>query len=191
MSDTIELPVEAPLTSASKLLSGVLSQLDSSRAPTAEQLRQLQLVQTLLSGMDAYLDSVSSPAPAVQRPLLQATAEHDWQAAWDNKQTLFHLSAAWSAGAYEGNLVGMLTKLMRAKKVLEIGMFTAQRSAGGGQHAVQGHALDRGLGGRKDARDRKAECRGDQAVQPGGQGRQARRGRSAPRARRREPHHAH
>lgn len=124
MSDTIELPVEAPLTSASKLLSGVLSQLDSTRAPTAEQLRQLQLVQTLLSGMDAYLDSVSSPSPAVQRPLLKATAEHDWQAAWDNKQTLFHLSAAWSAGAYEGNLVGMLTKLMQAKKVLEIGMFT-------------------------------------------------------------------
>ncbi|SJX61487.1 related to O-methyltransferase [Sporisorium reilianum f. sp. reilianum] len=123
MSD-INLPVESPLTSASSLLSNVVSQLDTSKPLSSEQLRQLQLVSSLLSGLDPYLDSVSSPAPSVQRPLLKATAEHDWQGAWDRKQTLFHLSAAWSAGAYEGNFVGLLTKLTHAKKALEIGMFT-------------------------------------------------------------------
>ncbi|TKY89392.1 hypothetical protein EX895_001923 [Sporisorium graminicola] len=123
MSD-ITLPVESPLTSASKLLSSVVSQLDTSKPPSSEQVRQLQLVSSLLSGIDKYLDSVSSPAPAVQRPLLKATAEHDWAGAWERKQTLFQLSAAWSAGAYEGNFVGLLTKLTHAKKALEIGMFT-------------------------------------------------------------------
>ena len=112
----INLPVESPLTSASKLLSSVVGQLTTSTAPTSEQLRQLSLVSTLLSGMDAYLDSVSSPAPAVQVPLLKATAEHDWAAAWSKRQTLFQLSAAWSAGAYEGNFVGLLTKLTHAKR---------------------------------------------------------------------------
>lgn len=123
MSD-INLPVETPLTSAATLLSHVVSQLDTSRTPTSEQLRQLQMVSQLLSRIDPYLDAVSSPAPIIQRPLLKATAEHDWTAAWTRKQTLFHLSAAWSAGAYEGNLVGLLTRLTRAQTALEIGMFT-------------------------------------------------------------------
>ncbi|EST06031.1 O-methyltransferase, family 3 [Kalmanozyma brasiliensis GHG001] len=123
MSD-IELPVESPLTSASKLLQSVVSQLDTSKPATSEQLAQLKMVSSLLSGLDPYLDQVSSAAPAVQRPLLKATATHDWEGAWSRKETLFHLSAAWSAGAYEGNFVGLLTKLTHAKKALEIGMFT-------------------------------------------------------------------
>ena len=123
MSD-VDVPHETPLVSASVLLSSVVSQLDTSRPPSAEQLHQLQLVSRLLSGMDEYLDTVSSAAPAVQQPLLRATAEHDWASAWSRKQTLFELSAAWSAGAYEGNFVGLLTRLTRAKKALEIGMFT-------------------------------------------------------------------
>ncbi|SPO22274.1 related to O-methyltransferase [Ustilago trichophora] len=121
---TIDVPHETPLTSASTLLTHVVSQLDTSRPLTSSQLRQLQLVSSLLSNMDPYLDSVSSPAPLVQQPLLKATAEHDWTGAWNRKETLFHLSAAWSAGAYEGNFVGLLTKLTHAKKALEIGMFT-------------------------------------------------------------------
>ncbi|KAJ1019409.1 hypothetical protein NDA16_004526 [Ustilago loliicola] len=137
MSD-IDLPVEAPLTSASKLLSGVVSQLDTSKPPTSEQLRQLELVSKLVSGMDAYLDSVSSAAPAVQRPLLKATAEHDWEGAWTARKTLFHLSAAWSAGAYEGNFVGLLTKLTHTKKALEIGMFTGTTTVCIAQQLPQG-----------------------------------------------------
>ncbi|KAJ9477324.1 O-methyltransferase [Pseudozyma hubeiensis] len=137
MSD-IDVPVESPLTSASKLLSSVVSQLSTSSAPTSEQLRQLSLVSSLLSGLDPYLDSVSSPAPSVQRPLLKATAEHDWASAWSRKQTLFQLSAAWSAGAYEGNFVGLLTKLTRAKKALEIGMFTGTTTVCIAQHLPEG-----------------------------------------------------
>lgn len=124
MSENIDLPCETPVVSAATLLSSILPTLNTSTPLTSEQLRQLNLVSTLLSGLDPYLDSVSSPAPPVQRPLLKATAEHDWEQAWSNKQTLFHLSAAWSAGAYEGNFVGLLTKLTHAKKALEIGMFT-------------------------------------------------------------------
>ncbi|SAM78675.1 related to O-methyltransferase [Ustilago bromivora] len=123
MSD-IDIPVESPLTSASSLLSCVVCQLDTTKPPTANQLGQLQLVSTLLSGIEPYLNSVSSSAPAVQRPLLKATAEHDWEGAWSARKTVLHLSAAWSAGAYQGNFVGLLTKLSHAKKALEIGMFT-------------------------------------------------------------------
>ncbi|SOV10030.1 related to O-methyltransferase [Ustilago sp. UG-2017a] len=123
MSD-IDLPIESPLTSASSLLSCVVCQLDTTKPPTANQLGQLQLVSTLLSGIEPYLNSVSSSAPAVQRPLLKATAEHDWEGAWSTRKTVLHLSAAWSAGAYQGNFVGLLTKLSHAKKALEIGMFT-------------------------------------------------------------------
>lgn len=137
MSD-IDVPVESPLTSASKLLSSVVSSLSTSSPPSSEQLRQLQLVSSLLSGIDPYLDSVSSASPAVQRPLLKATAEHDWAGAWSRKETLFQLSAAWSAGAYEGNFVGLLTKLTRAKKALEIGMFTGTTTVCIAQQLPQG-----------------------------------------------------
>lgn len=124
MSENIELPCETPVVSAATLLAEIVPQLSTSVPSTDEQLRQLKLVSALLSGLDPYLDSVSSPAPSVQRPLLQATAEHDWDGAWSRKQTLFHLAATWSAGAYEGNFVGLLTRLVRAKNALEIGMFT-------------------------------------------------------------------
>lgn len=132
------MPVESALTSASKLLSSVVSQLSTSTRPSSEELRQLQLVCSLLSGLDPYLDSVSSPAPSVQRPLLKATAEHDWAGAWSRKQTLFQLSAAWSAGGYEGNLVGLLTRLTHAQKALEIGMFTGTTTVCIAQQLRQG-----------------------------------------------------
>lgn len=138
MSENINLPCESPLTSASTLLSSIVSSLSTSTPPTESQLRQLKLVSTLLSGLDPYLDTVSSPAPTVQRPLLQATADHDWEGAWKNKKTLFHLSAAWSAGAYEGNFVGLLTKLTHAKKALEIGMFTGTTTVCIAQQLPQG-----------------------------------------------------
>lgn len=138
MGENIDLPCETPLVSAATLLSGLLPQLDTSKPITSEQLDQLKLVSTLLSGMDPYLDAVSSPAPAVQRPLLKATAEHDWESAWSAKKTLFHLSAKWSAGAYEGNFVGFLTKLTRSKKALEIGMFTGTTTVCIAQHLPQG-----------------------------------------------------
>lgn len=120
----IDLPVETPLTSASVLLNSVLAQLDTSKPISSGQLTQLRLVADLLGGLDRYLDTVSSEAPAVQRPLLKATAEHDWDGAFEQGKTMFHLGAHWSAGAYEGNLVGLLTKLTRARTALEIGMFT-------------------------------------------------------------------
>lgn len=120
----IDLPVETPLTTASTLLNAVLGQLDTGKEVSSTQMTQLRLVADLLGGLDKYLDTVSSEAPGVQRPLLQATAEHDWDGAFERGQTMFHLGAHWSAGAYEGNLVGLLTKLTRARTALEIGMFT-------------------------------------------------------------------
>ncbi|PWZ03413.1 hypothetical protein BCV70DRAFT_197624 [Testicularia cyperi] len=122
--EKVQLPVETPLTSASQLLSGVLSNLEPGKPIDEVQIRHLKLVSSILSGLDSYLDTVSSDAPNIQEPLLRATFENDWDGAYERKETMYHLGAHWSAGAYEGNLVGLLTKLTGAKKALEIGMFT-------------------------------------------------------------------
>ncbi|KAN0060980.1 hypothetical protein ACQY0O_006714 [Thecaphora frezii] len=118
------VPTETPLLTTSKLLSSILESHDASAPLSSASLSKLKLAHRLLTNLDPYLDSVSSPAPEVQKPLLKATMETDWTAAWQRKETMFHLSTAWSAGGYEGNFVGMMTKILKAKKALEIGMFT-------------------------------------------------------------------
>ncbi|EPQ28370.1 uncharacterized protein PFL1_04197 [Pseudozyma flocculosa PF-1] len=122
MSDGI--PAETPLLSASKLLASILSSSSEGQPLSSSSLAKLKLAHKLLSNLDPYLDEVSSKAPEIQKPLLKATAENDWEGAWKRGETMFQLTPAWSAGAYEGNFVGMMTRIMNAKNALEVGMFT-------------------------------------------------------------------
>lgn len=120
----VDIPAETPLLSASKLVSSALTTLQSSSSVDSNALSQLRLALTLLTSLDPYLDTHSSPCPPSVAPLLRATLEEDWALRHKEGKTTFPMSAGWSAGAYEGNFVSHVCRAIGAKRVLEVGMFT-------------------------------------------------------------------
>lgn len=125
------VPAFTPLTSAASLLAQATSLLESSDSPDqkAAALTQLKLAHSLLANLDPYLDKVSSPAPKHVQDLIDATLEHDWEGAYKAGKISHPLNPSFSAGAYESNFIGMLTSLVNAKNVLEVGMFTGTTTA--------------------------------------------------------------
>lgn len=122
----MSIPAETPLLSASSLLSEALTTLrgNGNAPPSKETLQQLQLSLDILTKLDPYLDAVSTPPPASLQPLIDATVAEDWDAVYAAGKTSFPLGAQFSAGAYEGVLVAQIARALKAKRVLEVGMFT-------------------------------------------------------------------
>lgn len=124
MSGHVDIPAETPLLSASKLVSSALSKLQQGQTTDPSALKQLQLALSILTSLDPYLDTHSSPASPALSSLLKATLEEDWTARHKEGKTTFPMAAGWSAGAYEGNFVAHVARSIGAKRVLEVGMFT-------------------------------------------------------------------
>ncbi len=83
---------------------------------------ELREVCALASGLDPYLDRCTTPESADLRRLAQATEAQDWNAQdWVNDS---HLEQEMLSGHVEGQLLKMLVYATRARRVLEIGMFT-------------------------------------------------------------------
>lgn len=119
-SETI--PTETALASVSKLVQHAIKSLHSDNKE--EALHFLKVIDSILNRMDPYLDSVSHQGPAGLKPLIHETLHHDWAKAYSEKKVSFKVGPHWSAGAYEGGFVAMVVKALKAKRVLEVGMFT-------------------------------------------------------------------
>ncbi|CAO1637773.1 unnamed protein product [Sympodiomycopsis kandeliae] len=122
----MSIPAETPLLAASSLLSQALSSLKSNpnEPVSSSTLSQLQLSLDILTKLDPYLDDLSSPPPASLKPLIEATATNDWEAVYKQGKTSFPLGAEFSAGNYQGILIAQIARALKAKNVLEVGMFT-------------------------------------------------------------------
>lgn len=124
----MSIPAETPVLIASSLISSALKMLDSNHssnsAPSKESLDQLRLSLDILTKLDPYLDNNSTPPPASLAPLIEATIKEDWNAVYKAGKTSFPLGAHFSAGAYEGVFVAQVARALKAKRVLEVGMFT-------------------------------------------------------------------
>lgn len=75
----------------------------------------------LVGGLDPYLAACTTPESPALSALARATAEHDWSARPD---TAVFLEQEMLSGHVEGQLLKTLVRLARARRVLEIGMFT-------------------------------------------------------------------
>jgi caffeoyl-CoA O-methyltransferase len=125
-SSAAAIPAETPLLSASRLISQALSLIKDSpdSAPSQDAISQLQLSLDVLTKLDPYIESHSAAPPAAFNALAEATVSEDWDARYKEGKTAFPLGAQFSAGAYEGMFVAQVAKSIRAKRVLEVGMFT-------------------------------------------------------------------
>jgi caffeoyl-CoA O-methyltransferase len=74
----------------------------------------------LAAGLDPYLDRCTTPASAALTALERATREEDW----DHRAGAVPLEQEMLSGHVEGRFLAFLVAMTRARRVLEIGMFT-------------------------------------------------------------------
>lgn len=86
-------------------------------------LADLREICELAAGLDPYLERSSTPESAALAMLTRRTQDHDWNR-HDDGNTQGPLEQEMLSGHVEGQLLKMLVHATRAKRVLEIGMFT-------------------------------------------------------------------
>ncbi|XP_029007668.1 uncharacterized protein zgc:113054 [Betta splendens] len=89
-----------------------------------ELIKHLQKALDIASGLDDYLDKMTTQESEPLAELYQKTVSHDWDQVHKEGKTMFRLPKECITGHVEGQTLKMLTHMSQAKRVLEIGMFT-------------------------------------------------------------------
>ncbi|TNN59604.1 3-oxoacyl-[acyl-carrier-protein] reductase FabG [Liparis tanakae] len=89
-----------------------------------ELTRQLQKALDIASGLDDYLEKMSSPESEPLAELYKKTISHDWDQVHKEGKTMYRLPKECITGHVEGQTLKMLVHMSQAKRILEIGMFT-------------------------------------------------------------------
>jgi caffeoyl-CoA O-methyltransferase len=78
----------------------------------------------LAAGLDPYLEACTSPESADLTHLATKTAEEGWEQRFDEGTTTLLLQREMVSGHVQGQALKMFVRMVNAKRVLEIGMFT-------------------------------------------------------------------
>ena len=95
--------------------------LDSVDANLKSQLRQAC---ELASGLDPYINSCTTPESPALTALVKRTQAENWSKRFSDSETVQQLEQEMLSGHLEGQTLKFFVHLTRAKRVLEIGMFT-------------------------------------------------------------------
>lgn len=86
--------------------------------------RTLEEAELLASGLDPYVEACTSPESPALSELVAATNREDWTGRFAGGQTAVALESEMVSGHVEGQFLKLLIHAMRAKRVLEVGVFT-------------------------------------------------------------------
>jgi len=89
-----------------------------------ELAASLQKVYDLASGIDPYLDKHTTNESPALAALARKTASEDWSQRFDDGETVRQLEQEMLSGHIEGQTLKMFVSMTKAKRILEIGMFT-------------------------------------------------------------------
>lgn len=89
-----------------------------------ELAASLQKVYDLASGIDPYLDKHTTNESPALAALAKKTASEDWSQRFDDGETVRQLEQEMLSGHIEGQTLKMFVSMTKAKRILEIGMFT-------------------------------------------------------------------
>ncbi|KAM8867364.1 uncharacterized protein ACB058_005411 [Synchiropus picturatus] len=84
----------------------------------------LQKALDIASGLDHYLEMMTTKESEPLAELFKETMSHDWDQVYKDGKTMFRLPKECITGHVEGQTLKMLIHMSQAKRVLEIGMFT-------------------------------------------------------------------
>ncbi len=85
---------------------------------------ELQQTYELANGLDPYLDSCTTPESPALAALVQQTQAEDWSKRFSDGETVRQLEQEMLSGHVEGQALKFLVRLTKARRALEIGMFT-------------------------------------------------------------------
>ncbi|KAE8297951.1 3-hydroxybutyrate dehydrogenase type 2 [Larimichthys crocea] len=95
----------------------------SSNVPK-ELMSHLQKALDIASGLDDYLEKMTTQESEPLAELYKKTISHDWDQVHKEGKTMFRLPKECITGHIEGQTLKMLIHMSQSKRVLEIGMFT-------------------------------------------------------------------
>ncbi|KAM9860249.1 LOW QUALITY PROTEIN: uncharacterized protein ACBR49_017382 [Aulostomus maculatus] len=90
----------------------------------AELASCLQEALDIASGLDDYLEKMTTKESEPLAELFKKTISHDWDQAHKEGKTMIRLPKECITGHVEGQTLKMLVHMSQAKRILEIGMFT-------------------------------------------------------------------
>lgn len=114
----------SPSTIIAGKLCALLEQAKNIPALDKHFLNDLQQTERLANGLDPYLEACSTAASADLSRLVAETQGTDWKERFHSGHTSIELESEMVSGHVEGQFLKMLVSLMKARHVLEIGLFT-------------------------------------------------------------------
>ncbi|MBD2440375.1 O-methyltransferase [Nostoc sp. FACHB-110] len=126
MTNVVELPPARPITPHSILVDQLQQTLKLAQAKNipVEILDSLTQAVELAAGLDPYLDQYTTPESNALKALAQKTSQEDWSQRFSDGETVRQLEQEMLSGHLEGQTLKMFVHLTKAKRILEIGMFT-------------------------------------------------------------------
>ena len=98
--------------------------------PNERLVTVLQEALDVAGGMDKYLTEVCPPASDAATTLGKATEDADWGSMYEAGKTMFRFSNAWTTDLVEAKTLAMFAYMLKAKRVMEIGMPTSHGGGG-------------------------------------------------------------
>ena len=127
MSDPVNTNSARPVTPLGILveeLEQILAMARSDAAVSPELKAALQKAYRLAEGLDPYLEECTTQESAALAALAKRTSEEPWQERFSDGETVRQLEQEMLSGHIEGQTLKMIVAMTKAKRILEIGMFT-------------------------------------------------------------------
>ena len=105
-------------------LESLVQQLAQIESPNPTFTAELQQAYELANGLDPYLDLCTTPESPALAALVKRTQIEDWTQRFSDGATVKPLEQEMLSGHVEGQFLQFLIHLTKAKRILEIGMFT-------------------------------------------------------------------
>ncbi|NJM68867.1 MAG: SAM-dependent methyltransferase [Scytonema sp. RU_4_4] len=125
MSQVVEKPSARPVTPLGILAKQLETILQTFNQQTSDELQaNLNQAWLLAAGLDPYLEECTTRESPALAALAQKTAHEAWNQKFHEGATVRELEQEMLSGHVEGQTLKMFIHMTKAKKVLEVGMFT-------------------------------------------------------------------
>ncbi|WP_414584336.1 O-methyltransferase [Scytonema sp. PCC 10023] len=125
MSQVVEKPSARPVTPLGILAKQLETILQTLNQQTSDELlANLNQAWLLAAGLDPYLEECTTRESPALAALAQKTAQEGWSQRFHEGATVRELEQEMLSGHVEGQTLKMFIHMTKARKVLEIGMFT-------------------------------------------------------------------
>ncbi|MUH00728.1 SAM-dependent methyltransferase [Scytonema sp. UIC 10036] len=124
-SDVAEKPIARPVTPLGILAKQLETILQTLNGKTSAQVAtELNLAWRLAAGLDPYIEECTTNESPALAALAKKTAYEAWGQRFHEGATVRELEQEMLSGHVEGQTLKMFVYMTKAKKILEIGMFT-------------------------------------------------------------------